>query len=189
MMILWVIFELSTTIRGRDEPWPLASFGALTSKMKWRIDQGNGDAGRELELQILPMLRSVFLDLQFCRSRASNFCVIWPLFFNNLNGEKSKKCCYWPGHLIFLLIELTLRLPSLDLSLNETIKGELESQFLDKVIANLGLCVSVYDIRSIDGDFVFPGDGASTYTVEFRLVMFRPFVIPFFNLKDYQCRT
>ncbi|KAL6312701.1 hypothetical protein AAG906_008888 [Vitis piasezkii] len=63
------------------------------------------------------------------------------------------------------LIELTLRLPSLDLSLNETIKGELESQFLDKVIANLGLCVSVYDIRSIDGDFVFPGDGASTYTV------------------------
>ncbi|KAL6338572.1 hypothetical protein AAG906_021287 [Vitis piasezkii] len=57
------------------------------------------------------------------------------------------------------LIELTLRLPShlLDLSLNETIKGELESQFLDKVIANLGLCVSVYDIRSIDGDFVFPG--------------------------------
>ena len=33
------------------------------------------------------------------------------------------------------LIELTLRLPShlLDLSLNETIKGELESQFLDKV--------------------------------------------------------
>ena len=34
-----------------------------------------------------------------------------------------------------------------------------------KVIANLGLCISVYDIRSIDGDFVFPGDGASTYTV------------------------
>ncbi|RVW54651.1 DNA-directed RNA polymerase III subunit RPC8 [Vitis vinifera] len=65
------------------------------------------------------------------------------------------------------LIELALRLPShlLDLSLNETIKGELESQFLDKVIANLGLCISVYDIRSIDGDFVFPGDGASTYTV------------------------
>ena len=33
------------------------------------------------------------------------------------------------------LIELALRLPShlLDLSLNETIKGELESQFLDKV--------------------------------------------------------
>ncbi|KAJ9695976.1 hypothetical protein PVL29_008305 [Vitis rotundifolia] len=76
------------------------------------------------------------------------------------------------------LIEHTLRLPPhlLDLPLNEAIKGELESLFLDKVIANLGLCISVYDIRSIDGGFVFPGDGASTYTVEFRLVMFRPFV-------------
>ncbi|KAJ9695978.1 hypothetical protein PVL29_008307 [Vitis rotundifolia] len=76
------------------------------------------------------------------------------------------------------LIEHTLRLPPhlLDLPLNEAIKGELESLFLDKVIANLGLCISVYDIGSIDGGFVFPGDGASTYTVEFRLVMFRPFV-------------
>ncbi|CBI32328.3 hypothetical protein VitviT2T_009366 [Vitis vinifera] len=76
------------------------------------------------------------------------------------------------------LIEHTLRLPPhlLDLPLNEAIKGELESLFLDKVLANLGLCISVYDIRSIDGGFVFPGDGASTYTVEFRLVMFRPFV-------------
>ncbi|KAL6312699.1 hypothetical protein AAG906_008886 [Vitis piasezkii] len=70
------------------------------------------------------------------------------------------------------LIEHTLRLPPhlLDLPLNEAIKGELESLFLDKVIANLGLCISVYDIRSIDGGFVFPG------MVEFRLVMFRPFV-------------
>ncbi|XP_059593768.1 uncharacterized protein LOC100263195 isoform X3 [Vitis vinifera] len=64
------------------------------------------------------------------------------------------------------LIEHTLRLPPhlLDLSLDKTIQGELESQFLDKVIADLGLCISVYDIRSIDGDFAFPADGASTYT-------------------------
>ncbi|KAJ8754911.1 hypothetical protein K2173_015423 [Erythroxylum novogranatense] len=36
---------------------------------------------------------------------------------------------------------------------------------LKEVIANLGLCVLAYDIRSIDGGFIFPGDGASTYTV------------------------
>ncbi|XP_034691857.1 DNA-directed RNA polymerase III subunit RPC8-like [Vitis riparia] len=73
---------------------------------------------------------------------------------------------YWV-HMFFLsLIEHTLRLPPhlLDLSLDKTIQGELENQFLDKVIADLGLCISVYDIRSIDGDFVFPADGASTYT-------------------------
>ncbi|XP_011079992.1 DNA-directed RNA polymerase III subunit RPC8 isoform X1 [Sesamum indicum] len=75
-------------------------------------------------------------------------------------------------------IEHTLRLPPylLNRPLNEAIKGELDSLFLDKVIEKLGLCVSVYDIRSIDGGFIFPGDGASTYTVRFRLVMFRPFV-------------
>ncbi|KAI5663617.1 hypothetical protein M9H77_22940 [Catharanthus roseus] len=75
-------------------------------------------------------------------------------------------------------IEHTLRLPPhlLNLPLNEAIKGELEGLFLDKIIAKLGLCISVYDLRSIEGGFVFPGDGASTYTVKFRLLMFRPFV-------------
>lgn len=75
-------------------------------------------------------------------------------------------------------IEHTLRLPPhlLNLPLHDAIKGELESLFLDKVISKLGLCVSVYDIKSIDGGFIFPGDGASTYTVRFRLIMFRPFI-------------
>ncbi|CAH9092945.1 unnamed protein product [Cuscuta europaea] len=75
-------------------------------------------------------------------------------------------------------IEHTLRVPPslLNLPLNEAIKGELEGLFVDKVIAKLGLCISVYDILSIQGGFIFPGDGASTYTVKFRLIMFRPFV-------------
>ncbi|KAG5044116.1 hypothetical protein JHK87_008031 [Glycine soja] len=61
------------------------------------------------------------------------------------------------------------------LPIREAIHMELEKLFLDKVIANLGLCISVYDIRSIDGGFIFPGDGAPTYTVVFNLIMFRPF--------------
>lgn len=75
-------------------------------------------------------------------------------------------------------IEHTMRVPPhlLNLPLNDAIKGELERLFLDKVVANLGLVISVYDIKSIDGGFVFPSDGASTYTVKFRLVVFRPFV-------------
>ncbi|GLU03619.1 hypothetical protein SLE2022_208080 [Rubroshorea leprosula] len=76
------------------------------------------------------------------------------------------------------LIEHTLRLPPhlLNVPLDEALKMELERLFLDKVIANLGLCISVYDIQSIKGGFIFFGDGASTYTVEFRLTMFCPFV-------------
>lgn len=75
-------------------------------------------------------------------------------------------------------IEHTLPLPPhlLSLPLVDAIKGQLEKLFLDKVIANLGLCVSVYDIQSIEGGFIFPGDGCSTYEVIFRLLMFRPFI-------------
>ncbi|XP_042028212.1 DNA-directed RNA polymerase III subunit RPC8-like isoform X2 [Salvia splendens] len=75
-------------------------------------------------------------------------------------------------------IEHTLMLPPhlLNRPLDEAIKEQLDLIFLDKVIDKHGLCVSVYDIRSISGGFILPGDGASTYTVKFRLVMFRPFV-------------
>ncbi|CAA0823173.1 Elongation factor 1-alpha 2 [Striga hermonthica] len=74
--------------------------------------------------------------------------------------------------------EHTLRLPPhlLNLPTDKAIRGELESLFLDKVIQDLGLCVSLYDIQYINGGSVYPGDGASTHTVVFRLVMFRPFV-------------
>ncbi|XBI84403.1 hypothetical protein VPH35_092723 [Triticum aestivum] len=58
----------------------------------------------------------------------------------------------------------------------DAIKAELERLLLDKVIANLGLCVSVYDILSVEGGFIFPGEGCSTYKVSFRLLMFRPFI-------------
>lgn len=39
-----------------------------------------------------------------------------------------------------------------------------------KVIANLGLGISIYDIRSIDDGFIFPSEGASTYTVFYLLL-------------------
>ncbi|XP_057419939.1 uncharacterized protein LOC130714089 [Lotus japonicus] len=71
--------------------------------------------------------------------------------------------------------KLPLPPPLLALPLREGIHIELEKLFLDKVIANLGLCISVYDIRSIEGGFIYPGDGAPTYKVVFNLIMFRPF--------------
>ncbi|RYR78958.1 hypothetical protein Ahy_A01g003820 [Arachis hypogaea] len=82
-----------------------------------------------------------------------------------------------PSH-HFSKIEHTLPLPAPQLSrpIREAIHTELEKLFLDKVIANLGLCISVYDIKSIEGGFIYPGDGAPTYTVVFNLIMFRPFV-------------
>ncbi|KAL4200043.1 hypothetical protein AMTRI_Chr03g147720 [Amborella trichopoda] len=76
------------------------------------------------------------------------------------------------------LLEHTFRLPAelVALPLPQSIRGELEKLFLDKVIPNLGLCISVYDIRSIEGGLIWPGEGSPTYKVTFRLVMFRPFM-------------
>lgn len=48
--------------------------------------------------------------------------------------------------------------------------------FFMKVIANLGLCVSLYDIRKIEGGFIFPGEGASTYTVCLNCNLYYPSV-------------
>ncbi|KAF3456061.1 hypothetical protein FNV43_RR00704 [Rhamnella rubrinervis] len=69
------------------------------------------------------------------------------------------------GKLFYLSrIEHKLRVPP-DLHerpIEEAIRGEL---FVDKVIANLGLCISVYDIRSRTGGFIFPREGSATYTI------------------------
>ncbi|TVU21375.1 hypothetical protein EJB05_31005 [Eragrostis curvula] len=75
------------------------------------------------------------------------------------------------------LIEHNLPMPPHLLSrpLVDAIKAELERLFLDKAIPTLGLCVSVYDIRSIEGGSIHPGEGCSSYTVSFRLLMFKPF--------------
>jgi len=45
-----------------------------------------------------------------------------------------------------------------------------------QVLHDLGLVVTIYDVLSIDGGFIYPSDGAAHYTVTFRLVVFRPFI-------------
>lgn len=47
---------------------------------------------------------------------------------------------------------------------------------VDKVVPDLGLIVTVYDILEIGGGFIYPSDGAAIFDVNFRLVVFRPFV-------------
>lgn len=58
----------------------------------------------------------------------------------------------------------------------DAVTDVIEQQFLDKVLPNLGLAVSLYDVQSIEGGFIYPNDGAAYFKVAFRLVVFRPFV-------------
>ncbi|KAI3496467.1 hypothetical protein L1887_38831 [Cichorium endivia] len=49
------------------------------------------------------------------------------------------------------------------------VPGELEALFSDKVITDLGLCISVYDIESINGGFIFANEGSPIYTEKLYL--------------------
>ncbi|KAH0913546.1 hypothetical protein HID58_036867 [Brassica napus] len=80
---------------------------------------------------------------------------------------------------MFCLSEMedTVRVPPdlLKLPLEVAIKKVLQKLLLNKVLS-IGLCVTIYDIKSAEGGFVLPGDGPATYKVRFRIVVFRPFV-------------
>eukprot|EP00775_Hariotina_reticulata_P001173 gene1173-1511_t len=52
----------------------------------------------------------------------------------------------------------------------------IEQQYLDKVVPDLGLVITIYDIQHIKGGHVYPNDGAAYFKARFRCVVFRPFV-------------
>jgi hypothetical protein len=51
-----------------------------------------------------------------------------------------------------------------------------QATYVDKVIPQLGLAVTLYEILKVEGGAVHPGEGAALFTVLFSLVIFRPFV-------------
>ncbi|GIL79729.1 hypothetical protein Vretimale_12372 [Volvox reticuliferus] len=58
----------------------------------------------------------------------------------------------------------------------DAVTAVIEQRFVDKVIPNLGLVVTIYDVLHIEGGFVYPNDGAAFFKVQFRVVVFRPFI-------------
>lgn len=59
------------------------------------------------------------------------------------------------------------------------IRSMIEDKYVDRVITDVGLVVSLYDIVSVRDAYIFPGDlkdsqGDAACTVQFRVVVFRP---------------
>uniref|UniRef100_A0A023FA39 DNA-directed RNA polymerase III subunit RPC8 n=1 Tax=Triatoma infestans TaxID=30076 RepID=A0A023FA39_TRIIF len=63
-----------------------------------------------------------------------------------------------------------------DIDLKTSISNYLNEKLSNKVVKNIGLCVALFDIESMDDSFIFPGDGGAHTKVEFRFVVFRPFI-------------
>lgn len=61
-------------------------------------------------------------------------------------------------------------------SIESCISQSLNQKLSNKVFPEVGLCLMLYDITNIEDSVIIPGDGASHTKVEFRYVVFRPFV-------------
>ncbi|XP_014238077.1 DNA-directed RNA polymerase III subunit RPC8 [Trichogramma pretiosum] len=60
--------------------------------------------------------------------------------------------------------------------LNDAITNELNRKLANKVFYKVGLCIALHDITHISESFIVPGDGSSHTKVNFRFVVFRPFI-------------
>ena len=58
-----------------------------------------------------------------------------------------------------------------DKSLQDQITAELNRKLANKVIINVGLCISLFDITEISDSFIFPSDGAAHTRVKFRYLV------------------
>jgi len=56
------------------------------------------------------------------------------------------------------------------------IEDALNNKYPNKIVPNLGLCVSLYDVTEVGESHLYPGNASHHTYVEFRLVMFKPFV-------------
>ena len=52
----------------------------------------------------------------------------------------------------------------------------LDNKFANKVVVNLGLCISLYDITGVEDSYILAGEGGYHVRVNFRFVVFRPFM-------------
>ncbi|KAJ2929419.1 hypothetical protein H1R20_g7681, partial [Candolleomyces eurysporus] len=59
---------------------------------------------------------------------------------------------------------------------SEAITAELNKKYANRVLHEVGLCISVFDLADVGEGRVRYGDGFLWYKVTFRMVIFRPFV-------------
>lgn len=81
---------------------------------------------------------------------------------------------------MFILSKLSdlVRIPphTFNIPIQESITNELNKKFANKVISNLGLVISLWDLIDIKDGLLKPGDGASFVEVTFRCVVWKPFI-------------
>jgi SHS2 domain found in N terminus of Rpb7p/Rpc25p/MJ0397 len=63
----------------------------------------------------------------------------------------------------------------LGISTASAVEQEIKRLYFDKVIQDVGLVITLYDLLKVKGGDVHTGDGGAHFEAEFRLVVFRPY--------------
>eukprot|EP01038_Epipyxis_sp_PR26KG_P016772 gene16772-22951_t len=58
----------------------------------------------------------------------------------------------------------------------EVLIEQIEEKYSNRVIIDVGLCISFYDFVEIGDPYIYPSEGSAHNLVKFRLVIFRPFI-------------
>nr|CAG4651320.1 EOG090X0DHL [Simocephalus serrulatus]SVE94495.1 EOG090X0DHL [Simocephalus serrulatus] len=79
---------------------------------------------------------------------------------------------------VLALVKQTVRVPAekFKRDIDQAIAEELNLKFANKVVLNVGLCIALWDIIKRGESFILPGDSGHHTKVEFRYVVFRPFM-------------
>ncbi|KAI3406394.2 rpc25 [Candida oxycetoniae] len=80
---------------------------------------------------------------------------------------------------MFILSEIQdlVRIPphSFNIPIQHSITDELNKKLANKIVPNLGLMITTWDLLDIKDGLLKPGDGGSYVEVRFRYIVFKPF--------------
>ena len=63
-----------------------------------------------------------------------------------------------------------------NLPLEDALNEQIELKYVNKVLPGVGLCVCLFDILHVGDPYIYPREGGTIQDINFRLVIFRPFV-------------
>jgi len=58
----------------------------------------------------------------------------------------------------------------------DVLKEQVEIKYTNRIILDVGLCITFYDFIDVGDPFLYPSEGSSIQVVRFRMVVFRPFI-------------
>nr|SVE75384.1 EOG090X0DHL [Daphnia dolichocephala] len=79
---------------------------------------------------------------------------------------------------VLSLVKQTVRVPAekFNRDIDQALSEELNLKFANKVVLDVGLCIALWDIIERGESFILPGDSGHHTKVQFRYVVFRPFM-------------